>query len=389
MNKKISYITIFLFVATLALIGIGTIWVYSSSFALAQTKFGESDYFLIRQLIRTGIALVFFMIFINVDYHIWGKISSYFYIITISLLIFILVSPTTSAVNGAKRWVSFGIIRFQVSELALFVMVIFLAYQLSKAGEEIREWKKLINFLIKIGIISLLIAFQPNYSTAFIVGLIGFSMIFVAGARLSHLIAIFLSILPLVVIGAFGAGYRRQRILAYLNFSEHKSGIGYQLYQSLIGLGKGGVFGVGIGHGEQKYLFLPEPHTDFVFSILGEEIGFLGLMIIILLFSLIIYCGIKIAFSAPDKFGQYIAFGFTFVLAIYTLIHAAVNVGLIPTTGIPMPFLSYGGMSLIFNISSMGILLNISNQTVNKDFNIAYKKSYLTKSKILGRKNAY
>jgi cell division protein FtsW len=143
---------------------------------------------------------------------------------------------------------------------------------------------------------------------------------------------------------------------------DHKGDIGYQAYQALIGLGNGGMFGVGIGQGDQKYFYLPEPHTDFVFSIMGEELGFLGLVLVLMLFAFIVYCGIKIALSAPDKMGQLMAFGFTFMCAIYVLIHAAVNVGLVPTTGIPLPFLSYGGMSLVFTVGSMGILLNISSQ---------------------------
>jgi cell division protein FtsW len=190
-------------------------------------------------------------------------------------------------------------------------------------------------------------------------------LLFTAGARISHLAALMGAFVPLAVMAAFGAGYRRSRIFAFLHMSESKGGIGYQAHQALIGLGNGGMFGVGIGQGGQKYFYLPEPHTDFVFSILGEEMGFLGLVLVLLLFAFIVYCGIKIALSAPDKMGQLMAFGFTFVMAIYVLIHAAVNVGLVPTTGIPLPFLSYGGMGLVFTVSSMGILLNISSQARN------------------------
>ena len=225
-----------------------------------------------------------------------------------------------------------------------------------------KDGKKFMGYLVKIGIVCGLIGLEPNFSTAALVGFLGICLVFAAGARLSHLALLCGAAVPLAVVAAFGAGYRRHRILAFLHTSDHRGDIGYQAYQALIGLGNGGLFGVGIGQGGQKYFYLPEPHTDFVFSILGEELGFAGAVMVLLLFAFIVYCGIRIALNAPDKMGQLMAFGFTFVLAIYVLIHAAVNVGLVPTTGIPMPFLSYGGMSLLFTMSSMGILLNISSQ---------------------------
>ena len=362
MNSKLSRIDIGLLVATLAMVGLSIVLVYSSSFALAQSRYGGSDFFLARQLVRAGLALACFMVFINVDYHFWGKHSTIAYFGVVALLVFVLVAPAARAIHGARRWISLGFIQFQVSELAILVLVILLAAQLSQAGEEIRDPKKLMGFLVKIGIVCGLIGLEPNFSTASLVGAIGLVLIFVAGARISHLAALLGAAVPLAVLAAFGAGYRRHRILAFMHMPDHKGDIGYQAYQALIGLGNGGMFGVGIGQGGQKYFYLPEPHTDFVFSIMGEELGFLGLVLVILLFAFIVYCGIKIALSAPDKTGQLMAFGFTFVCAIYALIHAAVNVGLVPTTGIPLPFLSYGGMSLVFTVGSMGILLNISSQ---------------------------
>jgi cell division protein FtsW len=169
--------------------------------------------------------------------------------------------------------------------------------------------------------------------------------------------------LPVAAVFAISAPYRLRRITGYLHVSEHKDNIGYQAYQALIGLGNGGIFGVGLGEGGQKYFYLPEPHTDFVFSILGEEIGFVGLLAVLAIFGFIIYRGMKIAYNAPDKMGQLMAFGFSFILGMYVIVHACVNTGIIPTTGIPLPFLSYGGMSLVFTMSSMGLLLNISSQS--------------------------
>jgi cell division protein FtsW len=365
MTARLTRIDLGLFIATLVMVGLSIVMVYSSSFAVAQSKFGGSDFFLARQLVRAGLALCCFMVFINVDYHFWGKYSGIGFIGVIALLVYVLVAPSSHLINGARRWISFGFLQFQVSELALLVLVAFLAAKLSQTGEEIRNGKKFMLFLVKIGILCGLICLEPNFSTAALVALLGITILFVAGAKISHLAALAGAAIPFAVFVAFGAGYRRQRILAFLNMSDHKNDIGYQAHQALIGLGNGGLFGVGIGQGGQKYFYLPEPHTDFVFSIFGEEMGFVGLVLVLMLFAFIVYCGIKAALSAPDKMGQLMAFGFTFVLSIYVLIHAAVNVGLVPTTGIPLPFLSYGGMGLLFTVSSMGILLNISSQAKN------------------------
>jgi cell division protein FtsW len=362
MNMRLSRIDFGLLVATLLMVGISIVMVYSSSFALAQSKYGGANFFLLRQAIRAALALGCFMVFINVDYHVWGKQSKIAYGAVIALLIYVMVAPTARAIHGARRWISLGFVQFQVSELALLVLVTMLATQLAQDEDGVKEGGKFLGYLVKIGIVCGLIGLEPNFSTASLVGFLGICILFVAGARISHLAALLGGVVPLAVVAAFGAGYRRHRIFAFLHTSDHRGDIGYQAYQALIGLGNGGLFGVGIGQGGQKYFYLPEPHTDFVFSILGEELGFVGAVAVLLLFAFMVYCGIKIALRAPDKMGQLMAFGFTFILAIYALIHAAVNVGLIPTTGIPLPFLSYGGMSLVFTMSSMGILLNISSQ---------------------------
>jgi cell division protein FtsW len=352
-----------IFVSALVMLGFSIVLVYSSSFAVAQDKFGGSDFFLGRQIVRAALALVFFMIFINVDYHFWGKKSHVAYLLVLALLAYLLFLPGHHAIHGAKRWISLGFVQFQASELALLVLVALFADSLQSAGEEVKSRARLLKFLVKLGILCGLILLEPNFSTAFIVGAVGLSMLFVAGARFSHLAALLLVGLPAAAVFAISAPYRMRRIMAFIHGADHKDGIGYQAHQALIGLGNGGIFGVGLGAGRQKYFYLPEPHTDFVFSILGEEIGFVGLLAIMAIFGFIVYRGIKIACHAPDKTGQLMAFGFSLTLGIYVVVHAFVNTGLIPTTGVPLPFLSYGGMSLIFTMSSMGLLLNISSQS--------------------------
>lgn len=363
MNEKFARMDIGVFAAALVMLGFGLVLVYSSSFAVAQRQYQSADYFLERQIVRALIALVCFVVFINIDYHVWGKLSAMGFIAAVVLLLAVLALPESYAINGAKRWITFGSVRFQVSEFARMAMVMVVAARCDRIGEEIREWRGILPSIAKVVLLAVLIFLEPDFSTAVIVTVMGFTLLFVAGARFWHMTAIALSALPFFAIGLLRTPYRRRRLLGFMDASEHAQGVGYQISQSLIGLGNGGTFGVGLGQGSQKYFYLPEPHTDFAFSILGEEIGFVGLLLVMAVFGFIVYRGIRIALEAPDRMGQLIAFGLTFTLAIYVIMHASVNVGLVPTTGVPLPFLSYGGMSLILTMSAVGILLNISSQT--------------------------
>ena len=362
MIERIAKVDKVVFLLSLMMMGFGIVFVYSSSFAIAQQKFGGSDFFLARHIVRVLLALACFFIFINVDYHTLGKYSTIAYILVVILLIYVLALPDSEAINGAKRWISLGFIRFQASEFARIVLIIALAMQIEKIGERIKEGGVFVQQIIKIGIICGLIIVEPDFSTALIMGCLGLCLLFVAGARILHLTGIVFAFIPLVILSMVTTPYRLQRLMGFLNMASMKDSLGYQAYQSLIGLGHGGLFGVGLGQGEQKFFYLPEPHTDFVFSILGEEIGFTGLVIMFSIFCLLIYRGMRIACRAPDKMGQIMAFGLSLMLGMYVILHAFVNTGVVPTTGVPLPFLSYGGMSLIFTMSSMGILLNISTQ---------------------------
>ncbi len=351
-----------IFLLSLLMMGFGIVFVYSSSFAIAQQRFGGSDFFLARHILRVFLALICFFTFLMIDYHSLGKYSNIAFAIAVVLLIYTLTLPDSQAINGAKRWAQIGIFRFQVSEFARIALILTLAMHFEKHGDRIREGCVFIQQLIKIVIVCGLIVLEPDFSTAVIIGCIGLSVLFVAGAKVLHIGGVILTFVPLVILTVIASPYRLQRLVGFANMSGNKNGIGYQTYQSLIGLGHGGLFGVGLGQGEQKYFYLPEPHTDFVFSILGEEIGFIGLCVVVILFGILLYRGMRIALRAPDKMGQCMAFGLTLVLGLYVILHAFVNTGIVPTTGVPLPFLSYGGMSLIFTMSSMGILLNISSQ---------------------------
>jgi cell division protein FtsW len=351
-----------LFIATLALLGIGIVLVYSSSFAVAHRNFGGSDFFLFRQLTRALIALVCFTFFINIDYHKWGKYCGVIFIAAVALLLYLFFLPDSYAINGAKRWITLFGVRFQVSDFARMALIMMLAKKCGEENVDFGNWRTLIRFYVYIGIIAVLVILEPDFSTTMIILATTFGILFVAGAKVIHLLATAALAVPVAVVMVLRTPYRMRRLLGHLNLEERSGDLGYQVTQSLLGFGRGGVFGAGLGKGEQKYFYLPEPHTDFILSTLGEEFGFVGVMIVFLIFAFIVYRGFRISLKAPDRMGQLMAFGFTFVIALYLLVHSAVGTGLVPPTGVPMPFLSYGGMSLIFTMSSMGILLNISSQ---------------------------
>ncbi|MCX7727733.1 MAG: FtsW/RodA/SpoVE family cell cycle protein, partial [Chitinispirillaceae bacterium] len=210
---------------------------------------------------------------------------------------------------------------------------------------------------------------------------IGIAILFMAGVNFFYLAGVIVVCLPFMVFAALRMPHSRARIFNFINGKDNISELGYQAYQSIVGLGHGGIFGTGIGKGDQKYFFLPEPHTDFAISILGEELGFIGIVMIAAIFSFIIYRGTRIALKAPDRFGQLMAFGFTFTIAIYAMFHSAVAVGLLPTTGIPLPFISYGGMNLIFMCISIGIILNISSQAKESGISSSTSRYYVKELK--------
>jgi cell division protein FtsW len=380
-NRNLLKIDFCILACTLFLLGFGVVLVYSSSFPLAQLRFGGADFFLARQTVRALLGIVCFVVFINIDYHVLGKYSHAIFIAALVLLVVVLAMPDSMAINGAKRWIQLGFMRFQVSELARIALIIVFAAQFQEVGERIREGTVFFRQIFKLALVCALVALEPDFSTAFMVALTGLSLLFIAGANFWHLVSMGVAVVPVALLAIATTPYRRDRIMAFPHMASHKQDIGYQAHQALIGLGNGGLFGVGLGGAQRKLFYLPEPHTDFVFSILGEEIGFIGLLVVFAVFALMIYRGMRIALRAPDKMGQTMAFGITFALAAYVLLHSFVNTGLVPTTGVPLPFLSYGGMSLIFTMSSMGILLNISSQTNKMELPVSHRQKSLRANK--------
>lgn len=352
-----------LMIATMLLIFIGIIMVFSSSYPEAYYKMKDGYYFLKKQLISGLIGLVAMIFFMNFSYWKLFRLSKliFFSCILLSLLLF---TPLGMVVNGARRWINLGFTTVQPSEVVKLGSIIFLTSFLTKRQDEIKSFTKgFIPSLVVITLSCSLILVQKDLSTSATLGITLFAILFIAGSKILHL-----SILGILgFIGLAGAiiiePFRINRIIAFIDPFKYKDNIGWQIVQSLYALGSGGIFGLGLGKSRQKFFYIPEPYNDFIFSIIGEELGFIGCVTVIILFLLVIWRGLRIALSAKDLFGCLLASGIVSLITLQTIIHMAVVTSSMPPTGIPLPFISYGGTSLIVFMASVGILLNISRYT--------------------------
>ncbi len=351
-----------LLLATLLLVFIGIIMVFSSSWPEGIKTFNDGYHFLKKQLVAASLGLVAMLFFMNFDYRRLNKMSKFIFIMAIisGLLIF---TPLGIEKKGARRWVNLGFTTFMPSDIIKLGSIIFLSSFLSKRKNDVKDIKKgLIPALMIIGASCGMIYIQKDLSTTFTLGATLMSVFFVAGLKISHLVFLILA----ASLGLFKAitgednEYRMRRITGFLDPFANKLDVGWQSVQSLYALGSGGLFGLGLGKSRQKFFYIPEPYNDFIFAIIGEELGFLGAFTVVLLFLLLIWRGIRIALNIDDLFGCLLASGIVALITIQSLIHIAVVTSSIPPTGIPLPFVSYGGTSLILYMSSIGILLNIS-----------------------------
>jgi len=360
-----------LLVLTLLLVAVGVVMVYSSSVIVAQERYHASSFFLKRHLLRALLGLLALMVMMRIDYHRWESLAGLGMFCSLVLLSLVLLpriglngqEPTT----GVSRHISLPVMRFQPSELIKLVMVFYLARQLTRKEKLIDDFKMgLLPSVFVIGLSLLLIVLEPDLGTAIVIGLLAMTMFLAAGVRWIHLLALGTMGLVGAVAFVMSAPYRMKRVLTFLDPTWDPGGASYQLRQSLISLGSGGVFGVGLGNSRQKLLFLPEPHTDFVFSILGEELGFIGVLIILSLFLLLAWRGLRAARQAGDRFGFLLGIGITASIFLNMVVNVAVVASLCPTTGLPLPFISYGGSSLLMNLIGMGVLINISRGSSRK-----------------------
>jgi cell division protein FtsW len=345
----------------LALLGLGIVMVYSASAVSANVNFNDSYYFLKRQFIWAALGLLAMIFTMNIDYHVWRKLAKPIIFITIVLLILVLIPGMGKVVNGARRWLGSGSVYIQPSEIAKLSMVLFTAYYLSNNQNKIQSFVKgVVPQLGMLAVIFGLILKEPDLGTALSIAGTVFVLLFIAGARTWHLTSLTAVGVVGIVVAILVEPYRLKRLIAFNDPWADPLDTGYHIIQSLYAIGSGGLFGVGLGRSREKFLYLPEPHTDFIFSILGEELGLIGTTTILVLFFLFAWRGFKIAMSAADVYGSILAAGITTMILMQALMNIAVVTASMPVTGIPLPFLSFGGSALIFTMAGVGILLNIS-----------------------------
>ncbi|MGL4850074.1 MAG: putative lipid II flippase FtsW [Clostridium sp.] len=356
-------IDIWLLAVTVTILSIGVVMVYSASSYFSMFESNDSTVFFKKQFMWAILGLIALFIMSRIDYHNFRnkKIMYILYGVTIILLLAVFAFPAT---KGAQRWIKLPGISFQPSELAKYTVVLFLAYKLTKMGKGIKNfWKGVVPALGYAGLIAGIILSQKNLSIASVTMMVSFAMIYISGAQFKHMFGV---IAPALASAAFlftvSSSYRYDRLTNFINPWADPAGNGYQLIQSLYALGSGGITGLGLGQSRQKTMYMPEPHNDFIFSIIGEELGYIGCLVVISLFIFFIWRGIKISMEARDSYGSLIAIGITAIIGIQCLINIAVVTGSMPVTGVPLPFISYGGSSLVINLAAVGILLNISRQ---------------------------
>lgn len=364
MNLKNRQVDFWLVMTILILLGLGTMMVFSSSSAASYVKFDSSFSLLLKQLVWVGLGLIVMLFVSKIDYHFIGKYSLQLFAGAIVLLVLVLIPGVGKSFNNARRWLGFGGLTFQPSEFIKLGMVLLFAYLLSNT-RYVKKMAGLKGFFIMLGIIggvAGLLFLQPHVSCIIIIGMVSVIMMFVAGVKLRYFLVLGGVGVAGAVVAFISLNHVRERVMAFTDPFAHASDEGYQVVQSLLAIGSGGFTGKGLGQSVQKYLYLPEPYNDFIFSILAEEMGFIGVFIVLALYCVFIWRGYKIAISAPDKFGCLVATGITTLIAVQVLMNIAVVTSSIPVTGVSLPFFSYGGTSLVIMMINMGILLNISKE---------------------------
>ena len=361
MGKARSAPDVWILISTLLLLTIGVVMVYSASAVIAYHEFGDYFYYLKRQLLFAVLGIIAMFFIMNMDYHVWKKYAKIGLIICFALLIIVLIPGIGVIRGGARSWLGIGSFGIQPSEFMKMGMILFLAKLLSDQQSQITSFTKgLLPPLVLVGVAFGLIMLQPDLGTGAVMVGASLLVIFTAGARILHL-----SFLAIGGIAGFvglilAAPYRLQRITAFLDPWQDPLGAGYQAIQSLYAIGPGGLVGLGLGMSRQKYSYLPEPQTDFIFSIIAEELGFIGGMVVLLLFLILVWRGMRTAITAPDTFSSLVAVGIVGMVAVQVIINIGVVIGLMPVTGITLPLISAGGSSLTLMLTSIGILLNIS-----------------------------
>lgn len=348
-------------VVTYALILMGVIMVFSASGVMAEKRYGDSMFFLKRQLLWLTLGIMVLHGVARREYDVWKTLTPYVLGLTVVLLIVVLIPVLGTQVNGARRWLRLAGFSVQPGELAKLSVVLYLASFLVRKEQDVTSLSRgVVAPLLVVGGVAGLVMLEPDMGTATVLTIIALGLLFLGGARIAHLLCLGLSLLPVTYLLIMQSDYRRRRFLNFLDPWQDPTNAGFQLTQSFVALGNGGMFGVGLGEGRQKLFFLPEVHSDFVLALVGEELGFLGTGVLLGLFAVLIVRGFHIAGRAPDAFGRHLASGVTLLLGVQVVINMGVVSGLLPTKGLTLPFVSYGGSSLIVSLGAIGMLLSVS-----------------------------
>jgi len=350
-------------VLALLLVSVGVVMVYSASAVLAVKRFGDSFYFFKRQLVWAAVGVLILMAFAMTPYSLWYRISTPMILLSCLLLLLVLIPHVGMEANGSRRWLKWSSFSFQPSELAKLAIVVYLARYLSRKDSQLEDF--LHGFfppVVIVGVVLFLVMGEPDLGTSVLIGIVAGCLLFAGGARYSHLLMLAVLLIPVAVGLVLGTGYRRQRFLSFLDPWNHQADGGFQVIQSFLALGGGGPMGTGLGEGRQKLFFLPEPHTDFIFSVLGEELGFLGAAAVLILYLILIARGLMISIHADQPFGYYLGLGISLMLGLQAMMNVGVVTGLLPTKGLTLPLLSYGGSSLVTSLAGIGIILSISKR---------------------------
>ncbi|MBM4122493.1 MAG: putative lipid II flippase FtsW [Nitrospira sp.] len=346
---------------TVVLALVGLVMVFSASAVVAGNRYHDSIYFLKRHLVWLAFGFLLLQASSRLDYTVWRKLALPILAVTCLLLVLVLIPSLGVVAKGARRWLRLGPISVQPAEMVKLVVVLYLAGYLTRKEGRITEFARgFLPPLLVVGLLAGLVLLQPDLGTVVVIGLVTLGLLFLAGARLVHLFGLVPFVLPAAAVLIWKSPYRLQRLMTFLDPMKDPTGAGFQVNQSFLAFGSGGLFGVGLGEGEQKLFFLPEAHTDFVLALAGEELGLVGTGAIMLCYAALVLKGFQIAARAREPFGRHLALGITLLIGLQALINAGVVTGMLPTKGLTLPLVSYGGSSLMVNLLAIGILLSVS-----------------------------
>ena len=353
-----------LLIAAVGLVGLGVVMVFNASYFFALERNGDGYLYFRKHLLSIAMGTVLAVGVSQLRVEVFERAARPLLVAALIVLVCVLVPHIGLVRGGARRWIGVGSFSIQPSEWAKIVLVMYLASSIARRGEKMTSFVDgILPHLIVVGACAGLIVVEPDFGTAAILGLLLMAMMFAGGARPLHLMLIALPGLLLASVAILRAGYRMRRVMAFLDPWKYSQDIAFQLVQSLIAFGSGGATGVGLGQSKQKLFFLPEAHTDFIFALVGEELGLLGVLVVLMLFGLLGYRGFRVALRHPDRFAGLLAFGLTLVLMLEAVVNVGVVLGLLPTKGLALPFLSCGGSAMMVTLVQVGILAALSRQT--------------------------